>query len=184
VSCLIGEFCIGPVLSAGGLNVFGIGVHARMNYWGIGFDYQFIDLTYSQVDGNLRLITVEGRVYPTGGAFYFAAGMAWQSADLDTTVTIPPMRGLPEIKASARGSVTIPMFKLGLGFMGRDGLVLGIDLGVLFRLHGVDVQLETDLPRIQQVLDAEDKFRRAAKAWIEWFPFSIQFNVLRLGFLF
>jgi hypothetical protein len=184
VSCLIGGFCLGPVLSAGGLNVFGIGVHARMDYWGIGFDYQFIDLTYAHVDGTLRLITVEGRVYPGGGAFFFAAGMAWQSADLESTVTIPAMRGLPETRANARGDVTIPMFKLGVGFMGRNGFVLGIDLGILFRLESVHVNIETDLPRIQQVIDREDEFRRAAEAWIEWFPFTIQFNVLRLGFLF
>lgn len=184
VSCLIGEFCIGPVLSAGGLNVFGIGAHARMDYWGIGFDYQFIGLTYSRVDGTLRLMTLEGRIYPGGGAFYFAGGVAWQHANLESEVTIPPMNGLPQITANAKGSVTIPMLKLGVGFMGRDHLVLGIDIGVLIRLESVDVQFETDLPRIAQVLAAEAQFRKAAKAWIEWFPFTIQFNVLRLGFLF
>lgn len=182
--CLIGGFCIGPVITAGALNVFGIGAHARMDYWGIGVDYQFIGLTYDDVDGQLGLLTVEGRVYPFANAFYLAAGLAWQSVALDTTVHVPAMQGLPAFDVRAEGEVSLPLFKLGIGFMGRDGFVLGIDLGFGIRLAGMKVSVTTDLPRIPEVIEAEGEFRAAAKEWIEWLPFTLQLNVIRVGYLF
>lgn len=182
--CLIGGFCIGPVITAGALNVFGIGAHARMDYWGLGVDYQFIGLTYDDVDGQLGLLTVEGRVYPFANAFYLAAGLAWQSVALDTTVHVPAMQGLPAMDVRAEGEVSLPLFKLGVGFMGRDGFVLGIDLGFGIRLAGMKVSVTTDLPRIPEVIEAEGEFRAAAKEWIEWLPFTLQLNVIRVGYLF
>ena len=181
--CVFGDFCFGPVATAGIINVFGIGAHARMDYWGIGFDYQFIGLNYAEVHGDLNLLTFEGRVYPGGGAFYLAAGIAWQNIELDTELDVRVTTNAPITRVAALGSVNIPTLKLGLGVMGRNGFVLGIDLGIGIRLKSVDPKLETNLPQIPEVVEAEGEFRRAAKAWIEWLPFTVQLNVLRLGFL-
>lgn len=180
---MLGSFCFGPVVTAGVLNVFGIGAHARMDYWGIGFDYQFIGLNSSEVHGDLNLLTLEGRLYPTAGAFYVAAGIAWQNIALDTEVNVRVTSNAPVTRVAALGRVNIPVFKLGLGMMGRSGFVLGIDLGIGIRLRAVDPKLETNLPQVPEVVEAEGEFRRAAKSWIEWLPFTVQLNVLRLGFL-
>jgi hypothetical protein len=182
--CVIGSFCIGPVVTAGVLNVFGVGAHARMDYWGVGIDYQFIGLGYRGVDGQLGLLTVEGRVYPFANAFYFSAGFAWQSVGLETVVHVPAMNGLPAFDTRVEGSVNLPLFKLGIGFMGRSGFVLGIDLGFGIKLAGMEVDVQTNLPRIPEVVQAEAEFRAAAESWVEWLPFAAQFNILRLGYLF
>jgi hypothetical protein len=188
---LIGEFCIGPMLTGGVLNVFGIGVHARMKYWGLGFDYQFISLGYNQVDGDLGLVTLEGRIYPGGGAFYFSGGIAWQSISFETPVNVTVM-GISQ-RVNVLGTTVLPLLKLGLGFMGRDGFVMGIDLGFGFRLNEVVVDLTTDvddllveagLDTLPQVVRARAEFRAAAEEWIEYLPFTLQFNVLRIGYLF
>jgi hypothetical protein len=180
--CAAGEFCFGPVLTGGALNVFGIGVQARMQYWGFAFDYQFISLGYKDVDGDLSLITIEGRVYPFGNAFFLSAGFAWQNIALHTIVHAS-VQGVP-IDVDAKGSVNLPLFKLGLGFGGRDGFVFGIDLGFGFRLHDADVKLQTNLPQFPEVIKAEGEFRQAANKWVEWLPFTPQLNVLRLSYLF
>jgi len=180
--CAAGEFCFGPVLTAGVLNVFGVGVQARMQYWGIAFDYQFISLGYKSVDGDLSLITIEGRVYPFGNAFFISAGFAWQNIALQTIVHAT-IEGVT-IDVDTKGKVNIPLFKLGLGVGGRDGFVFGLDLGVGFRLSDADVKLQTDLPQIPEVIAAEAEFRQAANKWVEWMPFTVQLNLLRLSYLF
>jgi hypothetical protein len=183
-NCIGGGFCIGPMLTAGLINVIGLGAHARTDHWGFGFDYQFIGLGYEDVDGDLSLVTIEGRVYPFGNAFYLSAGIAWQHVTLETTVRVPEMQGLPAFDIDADGTVNLSLLKLGLGFMGREGLVFGIDLGFGVRLNRVSVELRTNLPRIAEVIEAENEFRRAAKAWIEWLPFTPQLNLVRVGYLF
>lgn len=170
------------------LNVFGIGLQARMKYWGVAFDYQFIGLGYRDVDGDLSLITIEGRVYPFGNAFFLSAGFAWQDVALETVVTIPEQPNFPETVVQARGSVNLPLFKLGFGFGGRDGFVAGIDLNFGFRLSEADVKLDTDLPdfirALPEVAEVEMEFKTAAEKWIEWLPFTAQLNILRVGYLF
>lgn len=180
--CVAGDFCFGPVLTAGVLNVFGIGLQARMDYWGFAFDYQFISLGYRDVDGDLSLITIEGRVYPFGNAFFISAGFAWQNIALQTIVHAT-VEGVA-IDVDAKGTVNLPLFKLGLGVGGRDGFVFGLDLGLGFRLSDADVKLKTDLPQFPEVIEAEAEFRRAANKWVEWLPFTIQLNLLRLSYLF
>ena len=180
--CAAGEFCFGPVLTAGVLNVFGIGVQARMDYWGFAFDYQFISLGYKDVDGDLSLITIEGRVYPLGNALFISAGFAWQNVALQSIIHMT-VNGI-NVAVDARGTVNIPVFKLGLGVGGRDGFVFGLDLGIGFRLSSADVKLETGLPQTPQVIKAEAEFRQAANKWVEWLPFTLQLNILRLSYLF
>jgi hypothetical protein len=187
--CLAGDFCFGPVLTAGLLNVFGIGVQARMDYWGFAFDYQFISLGYKDVDGDLGLITIEGRVFPFGNAFYLSTGFAWQNVALETTIT-GTVEGVP-VSVDARGSVNVPVFKIGLGVGGRDGFVFGADIGIGFRLAEADVTLETNVdeaslpePIRVEYVKRKAQFRQAANEWVESLPFTVQLNILRLSYLF
>jgi hypothetical protein len=174
------------VITGGVLNVFGIGLQARTDYWGFAFDYQFISLGYKDVDGDLSLITIEGRAYPFGDAFFLSAGFAWQNVALESIVHATVEGFAADV--DVQGSVNIPVFKVGLGFGGRDGFVFGIDLGIGFRVASADVKLETDLdPLIKatpEFIKAEAEFRQAANNWVEWLPFTLQLNVLRLSYLF
>jgi hypothetical protein len=180
--CLLGSFCFGPVLTLGALDVFGIGAQARMDYWGIAFDYQFFHFSTQGIPITLSLLTVEGRVFPFAGSFFVAAGLAWQHASLSGTVSYP-YQGTT-ITANAAGKVSVPVFKLGLGWMGRSGFSAGIDLAFGIQLGRNTVEFTTDLPRIQQVMEVEDKIRNRADAWVRKLPFLLQLNLLRLGFLF
>jgi hypothetical protein len=187
--CVAGEFCFGPVLTAGLLNVFGIGLQARTDYWGFAFDYQFISLGYKDVDGDLGLITIEGRVYPFGNAFFLSTGFAWQNVALETTIT-GVVEGV-QVSVDARGSVNVPVFKIGLGVGGRDGFVFGLDLGIGFRLSSADVKLETNVdeaslpePIKSEFIKTKAEFRQAANKWVESLPFTVQLNLLRLSYLF
>jgi hypothetical protein len=182
--CLLGELCFGPVLTAGVVDVFGIGAHARTDFWGIGLDYQFIRFTTRGVPVRLSLLTVEGRIYPFGGAFFIAGGLAWQSGSFRGHLTYPGNGQIPPIETDIAGSVNVPVFKLGAGFMGRSGFVMGIDLSLGLRLGGTRVSFSSDLPRIQEVTDVEDRIRSRANTWIRGLPFLLQVNILRFGVLF
>lgn len=184
--CVAGEFCFGPVLTAGLLNVFGIGLQGRSDYWGFAFDYQFFSLGYNDVDGDLDLITIEGRVYPFANAFFLSAGFAWQNVAAHSVVHVN-VQGV-EVDVDVKGKVNLPVFKLGLGVGGRDGFVFGIDLGIGIRLGNSEVKLDTDLPpeieSIPEVAKAEEQIRKAADQWVDWLPFTVQLNILRLSYLF
>jgi hypothetical protein len=180
--CVLGSFCLGPVLTLGVLDVFGIGAQARMDYWGVAFDYQFFHFSTEGIPISLSLLTVEARVFPFAGSFFLAGGLAWQHASLSATVSYT-YQGTT-VTAQAAGRVSVPVFKLGLGWMGRSGFAVGIDLALGIQLGNNHVELTTDLPRIQEVIDAENKIRDRADAWVRKLPFLLQLNLLRLGFLF
>jgi hypothetical protein len=182
--CLIGNLCFGPVLTAGIVDVFGFGVQARTDFWGVGFDYQFVRFSTRGIPVRLSLLTVEGRIYPFGGAFFLAGGLAWQAATLRGHISYQGDSQIPPIETDVSGRVSVPVFKLGVGFMGRDGFVMGIDLALGLQLGRTRVTFSSDLPRIQQVIDIEDKIRGRADTWVRGLPFLLQVNVLRFGFLF
>jgi hypothetical protein len=182
--CLLAGFCLGPVLTAGIFDVFGVGVHGRTDYWGVGFDYQFVRFTTHGIPVRLSLLTVEGRLYPFGGAFFLAGGLAWQSGSFRGHVTYPGDNQVPPIETDISGSVNVPVFKLGAGFMGRDGFVMGIDVSLGLQLGRTRVSFSSELPRVQQVIDVENSIRNRADTWIRGLPFLLQVNVLRFGFLF
>jgi hypothetical protein len=170
------------VITVGALDVFGIGAQARMDYWGIAFDYQFFHFSTQGIPISLSLLTVEARVYPFAGSFFLAGGLAWQHASLSGTVTYT-YQGTP-ITTQAAGRVSVPVFKLGLGWMGRSGFVAGIDLALGIQLGNNKVEFTTDLPRLPEVIAEENKIRNRADAWVRNLPFLLQLNLLRLGFLF
>mgnify|MGYP003546812678 CR=1 FL=1 len=182
--CLLRNFCIGPVLTLGILDVFGIGAQARMDYWGVGFDYQFLRFTTQGIPVNLSLLTVEGRLYPFGGALFVAAGLAWQHASLSGHVIYAGSSRVPAFEADLAGKINVPVLKLGLGVMGRSGFVLGIDLAFGIQLGGNTVEFSTTLPRVAEVEAAENKIRNRADKFVRALPFLLQLNLFRIGYLF
>lgn len=182
--CLLGSFCFGPVVTLGVLDVFGIGLHARSDYFGASVDYQFFNFTARGVPISLSLFTVEGRVYPFAGAFFLGAGLAWQHGTGTGHVTYSGDSQVPPIDSELRGRVSVPVLKLGIGFQGRSGFIMGIDLGFGVQLGSNTVSFSSDLPRVAEVIDAENKIRDRADTWIRGLPFLLQLNLLRIGYLF
>jgi hypothetical protein len=182
VVCVAGEMCLGPVLSLGVLNVIGIGAHARYGeYAGFGLDFQFIP-TIGPEDGNVStfLFTANGRFYPFGGSFFLGGGFAYQSVSIEATIG----------DTSAAGSMGIPQIMLGLGFMGHDGFVMGIDLALGIPLGGSDVSVDSSLPAGSDAMAAADyaeavnSLEDAADSFIKIMPVLPQLNLLRIGYLF
>jgi hypothetical protein len=180
----LARVCIGPVLTLGILDVFGIGAQARTDYWGVGFDYQFLKFTTQDIPISLSLLTVEGRLYPFAGAFFVAAGVAWQHASLSRHVSYAGGGGVPAFDADLTGRVNIPVLKLGLGMLGRSGFVMGIDLAFGIQLGRNTVELDSTLPRVDEVVAAEKKIRDRADKFVRAIPFLLQLNLIRIGFLF
>jgi hypothetical protein len=183
VECLFGDLCFGPVLSAGVFNVMGLGVHARYGeLWGFGLDYQFFSMDFGDAGAGLSLLTIDGRFYPFSGAFFLSGGFAYQSVSFDATATDSTTNA--DIKVE--GSIGVPMFKLGLGFMGHDGFVMGIDLALGIPLGGTDVDFETTAPGadLTAVADAKQSINDAADTAVSLLPVLFQLNLLRIGYLF
>ena len=136
VVCAAGELWIGPVVTLGLINLIGVGAHARYgDYAGFGIDFQFIP-TVGPEDGNFStfLFTANGRYYPFGGAFFIGGGFAFQSVSIEATIG----------DAKAAGTMSMPELMLGIGFMGRDGFIMGIDLALGIPLGGSDVSVDSN----------------------------------------
>ncbi|MET0388377.1 MAG: hypothetical protein ABW321_20565, partial [Polyangiales bacterium] len=131
---------------------------------------------------SLSLITIEARVDPFAGSFFLSGGIAWQRASLSGTVRYSAQG--EEIEAEVLGKVNVPVLKLGLGLMGRSGFVFGADLGIGIQLGSNTVELSTDLPRNDEVIEVEARIRDRADAWVRALPMLVQLNLIRLGFLF
>jgi hypothetical protein len=182
VVCVAGEMCLGPVLSVGVLNVIGIGAHARYGeYAGFGLDFQFIP-TVGPETGNFStfLFTANGRFYPFGGAFFLGGGFAYQSVSIKARIG----------DTTASGSMGIPQIMLGLGFMGHDGFVMGIDLALGIPLGGADVDIDSSSPAggaadaIADYNEAVGNLEDVADGAIKILPVLPQLNLLRIGYLF
>ena len=86
----------------------------------------------------------------------------------------------------------MPALKLGLGFMGHDGFVMGIDLGFQIPLGSTDVEFEvrTNGGGAMQrrtagaMVDTQGDMQDGADAAISLIPFIPQLNLLRFGYLF
>jgi hypothetical protein len=182
--CLLGELCLGPVLTAGALDALGFGAHARTDYWGVGIDYQLIGFRSEGIPTHLSLLTVEGRLYPMAGAFFLAGGLAWQHATFQGHVVYTVDPRIPPIDTEVHGTVSVPVLKLGIGFMGRSGFVMGIDLAFGLQLGRTRVSFQSDLPRIPEVIAIEDKIRKRGDTFVRSLPFLLQLNLIRMGFLF
>lgn len=192
--CALGIVCVGPVLNLGVINPIGAGVHARVgDHLGFGIDYQILPTVVIQgADTSASLLTVDARVYPFAGAFFLSGGIAVQS--VRATASARDFGPVPAgYRVDVAGAVDIPMLKFGLGFFGRGGLVLGIDLAVGVPLTGTDVQLDADYQglgarELAQAGDIEDRVRDdvqgAVDSVLDVMPVLFQVNLIRLGYVF
>jgi hypothetical protein len=170
------------VLTGGLFNIIGVGVHARYgDYLGFGIDYQFFNLSVSSASLGLSLITLDGRLYPFGGSFFLSGGFAYQSISLKAT----------EAAQTVKASISVPLFKLGLGFMGRSGFVMGIDLALELPLGSAHAKFDTPMPGSGATTAEIDAYNKAHKSINDAgsvvataLPFLIQLNLVRIGYLF
>lgn len=181
--CLLDRICLGPVLTLGVINPLGGGVHARFfRFFGAGLDYQFLPtLTLDDISARCSLLTLEGRIYPFGGAFFVSAGFAIQQL-------IGRLTGNTEVgRLTVEGRLTLPMLKLGLGLMGKSGLVIGIDLALHLPLRGYDLSFSEPFPgasQLEQVRRMREDIQDLADKVIGFIPIVPQLNFFRIGYLF
>lgn len=186
LDCLLSNVCIGPVLSLlGPPNLVGGGVHVRLGrYFGASVDYQMTPrISFDPVSMSASLFSVNARVYPFGGAFFISGGFGQQTVNgrfSNEDLTID-------------GSASFPALMASIGFMGRDGFVMGIDLGVLVPVGSTSVSIGTmQLHREvngQAIPQSEiDKARgdvaEQVGRVVDLLPVSVQVNLLRIGYMF
>jgi hypothetical protein len=184
--CVIDELCLGPVLTLGLINVLGVGAHARYGqYFGFGIDYQWVP-TFSVGDASAgwSLITGEARWYPFGGAFWLGGGIAYQ------TFTASVTGHMNNMDVILKGTMGMPAFKLGLGFMGHDGFVMGIDIDANIPLGGTRVHFDPlsgpGAPFANLITQGklQKDINDAANKGVKLIPIIPQINLLRIGYLF
>jgi hypothetical protein len=182
--CALGDFCFGPVVTPGLPNLLGIGIHARQSDWlGFALDYQFLPaVTLESTSISAALWTAEARLFPLGGPIWLGGGFAFQTVEASTEVEY---QGL---SAPVTGTMGVPLLKLGLGFLGHSGLVIGVDVGVNLPLGSRDVAL--DVPSTSNGVAQAEIDRREAElqgsvdSVVGFLPVIPQVNLLRLGYLF
>jgi len=182
---LLDDFCVGPVLTLGVLNALGVGGQARWKWLGLAVDYQVLPtITYSQIGLGLSSLSIDARVFPAGGGVgpfrnfhvYVGFGTQWLNGKVSAGGT------------EVYGQLAYPGPRVGLGFMGRRGLVLGFDVSVLFRGADTAVAISSNLPASQQQDAAFQQLAAAInqdlQAFIAYVPVVPQVNLLRLGYAF
>jgi hypothetical protein len=182
--CALDEFCFGPVGTLGIANLLGIGAHARYgNYFGFGIDYQLTPTVgIEDVDVNVSLLTIDARVYPSGGALFLSAGFAYQSLSAETSMNYNG------VIINATGDAGVPMLKFGIGLIGHDGFVMGIDAALEVPLSSVHVTLDSTKPTDPAALAQYDMLKKdiesAADDVLNILPFLVQLNLIRVGYMF
>jgi hypothetical protein len=182
--CALGDLCLGPVFTLGAINPLGLGVHARYGeHLGFGLDWQFIpSLSFGSASAGWGMVAGEGRWYPFGGAFFLSGGLSYQYFNASASA------GSGSTRIDVSGSVGIPSLKLGLGLMGHDGFVMGIDLGFQIPLGGTNVDFDAatggGAADTAMVGKMHKDIADAADAGIGLIPVIPQLNLLRIGYLF
>jgi hypothetical protein len=179
--CALKDLCLGPMFSLGLVNVVGFGAAARYgDHVGFAIDYQFMpSLGFGDVNASWSLFTLEGRWHVGGSAFWLGGGFGLQSFSAQTAI------GTGANRMKVEGSVSIPALKLGLGVMGRDGFVMGIDLGFNIPLGGTDVGFNGADPDVYPAaMEAQASIEDTAEKGVKLIPVIPQLNLLRIGYLF
>jgi hypothetical protein len=186
LNCVLQNVCFGPVLSLiGPPNLFGGGLHFRVGeYFGAGVDYQMTpSLTFDPISVSSSLFSINARVYPFKGAFFLGGGFGYQSITgklSNSDVTVGANASFPAMMAS-------------IGFFGRDGFVMGMDLGVMFPLGSSSVEITNmqvhrdingmTIPQ-SEVDSARGEVQTELKKVVDSMPVFFQLNLLRIGYMF
>jgi hypothetical protein len=186
LSCVLNNVCFGPVLSLiGPPNLFGGGLHFRLGeYFGAGVDYQVTpSISFDPVSVSSSLFSVNARVYPFANAFFLGGGFGYQSIRgelANSDVTVAANAGFPAAMTS-------------IGFFGKDGFVMGMDLAVMFPLGSSNVQI-TDMtvhrdingmmiPQ-SEIDSARADVQSQLTKVVDALPVFFQLNLLRIGYMF
>lgn len=186
MDCALSSVCMGPVLALiGPPNLIGGGLHFRLGeYFGAGVDYQGLpSISFDPVSVSSSLFSVNARVYPFAGAFFLGGGFAYQSVRGELSTQ--------DVTVAARAS--FPAAMASIGFMGRDGFVLGMDLGVMFPLGSRSVEIEQMEVRAEfqgmtvpqsDIDDAREEVQSQVSKVVDAMPVFLQLNLIRIGYLF
>lgn len=183
--CAGGDWCLGPAVTLGVLGLVGPGFHVRYaEHVAFFIDFQ---ITPSITIGNgalgLHALSGGARVYPFARVgMFLSAGVAFYDATGSATVTNPMTGELVE----GEGSVSFPGLALGLGYMGHDGLVVGVDFAAVFPIgrSTIDFRIVRGDPHSTLAITAEENVRSATDDVLDALPFVPQLNLLRVGYLF
>ena len=185
--CLAEKICLGPVLTLGVFNPLGFGVHARLyEHFGVGLDYQFLpSISAGDASAGISLFSLMGRWHPGGSSFFLALGFSYQSFFAEGTSSTPT--GDAKIEAS----VGIPQLAFGLGVMGGEGFVMGIDLALGIPLGSADVEFDSQMPdadenpELAEMYEQQRKdIEKIAETFLEILPATFQLNLIRIGYMF
>jgi hypothetical protein len=185
--CALGTFCLGPVLTLGAFNPLGLGVHGRIaKHFGFAIDYQFLPTV--GVEGasvGMAMFTIAGRWHVAGSAFFLGAGFSYQALWAEGTF----QEVLGDETAKLEASVDIPQFMFGLGVLGGDGFVMGIDLALGVPLGATDVVFTGERPSGNESLEvmydnSRDTIESVAETLLELLPMTFQVNLFRIGYIF
>jgi hypothetical protein len=142
-------------------------------------------MTISDTSANWSLFTIDGRWYPGGGSFFLSLGFGYQSFASSMRMETPSG------KVGLKGTIGMPALKFGLGVMGTDGLVLGIDLALYIPLGGTDVDFDKptgveslDDDTVAAIADMRKQIKDAADKVVKVIPVVPQLNLFRIGYLF
>jgi hypothetical protein len=186
MNCALSSVCMGPVLALiGPPNLIGGGVHFRVGeYFGAGVDYQMTpSISFDPVSVGFSLFSVNARVYPFGGAFFLGGGFGYQS-----------VRGeFENADVTVSANASFPAAMASIGFMGRNGFVLGMDLGVMFPLGSSNVEIDRmqvhatfngmSVPQ-SEIDSARDEVKSQLRSVMDALPVFAQLNLIRVGYLF
>lgn len=185
--CALGTFCFGPVLSLGIFNPLGIGVHGRIaKHFGFAIDYQFLPTVgVEDASVGMAMFTITGRWHVAGSAFFLGAGFSYQALWAEGTF----QEVLGDETAKLEASVEIPQFMFGLGVLGGEGFVMGIDLALGVPLGDTDVVFAGERPTGNEELEAmydnsRDTIESVAETLLELLPMTFQLNLFRIGYIF
>lgn len=185
--CVLGTFCFGPVLTLGVFNPLGIGVHGRIaKHFGFAIDYQLLPtIGYEDISAGISLFTMSGRWHVAGSGFFLAVGFSYQSFWAEGTFQSPLSRDSAKLDAS----LELPQLMFGLGVLGSDGFVLGIDLALGVPLGDRQVEFAGEPPSGDGQLETmynngKESIETIAETFVGLLPMTFQLNLLRIGYIF
>jgi hypothetical protein len=180
--CSLGSVCMGPTFDLGVPNLLGGGFHLRIGkYFGASVDFQVLpSITIKPATVHASLFSIDGRIYPFGGALFLAFGFGYQSL----------YGRVDDNNVAAEATIGLPAFLAGIGFMGHDGFVMGIDLDLLVPLGSKKISVrELSDPTTAGLLQSQvDKVKADARKGVDKvlnaLPLFVEFNLIRVGYLF
>jgi hypothetical protein len=190
-NCVAGKICFGPVLALGLPNPIGFGIHARIHeQFGAGLDYQFLPSIGVTDDANvgISLFTLNGRWYPGGSSFFLTLGLAFQSVYGEAAGAVMNASGEEE-RIAVEASATLPGLMFGLGVMGGEGFVMGIDLALAVPFGG-EMEVDTKLgsgassEAVEEYARLSNDVVDGGNDVIDIIPLLFQLNLIRIGYMF